>query len=137
MSDHPFWGVGWRFPLQIEKDGAGKERVALARHEAAIRESIWIILGTSRGERVMRPDFGCDIKRLIFAENNTATAGLAIFYVREALRKWEPRIVLLGVDANPAPDTQRAHLLITVDYRTIATNTVQNMVYPFYLGSRG
>lgn len=83
----------------------------------------------------MRPDFGADLKRLVFAPNNTSTAGLAIFYVQEALKKWEPRIELMNVDADPDPEN--AHiLLITIDYRIISTNTEHNLVYPFYLGSQ-
>lgn len=129
MAEQAFLGVGWKFPIQVEAN-----RVAISKYVESIEESIRIILGTSRAERVMRPDFGADLKRLVFSPNNTSTAGLAIFYVQEALRKWEPRIELLNVDANP--DGKDANmLLITVDYRIISTNTEHNLVYPFYLGS--
>lgn len=139
MAEQAFLGVGWRFPIGIER-AEGISRIAISAYHRSIEESIRIILGTSRGERVMRPDFGCDLQRLVFAPNNTSTAGLAIFYVQEALGKWEPRIELLTVDANPAPDQpdkKEAHLLlITIEYRVISTNTEQNLVYPFYLGGQ-
>ena len=135
MPEQTFLGVGWRFPVQIATDEDGEERIALSRYAQSVEESIRIILGTARGERVMRPDFGADLNRLSFSPNNTSTAGLAIFYVQEALTKWEPRIELLDVDAEQDGNDANT-LLITVDYRIVSTNTEHNLVYPFYLGSK-
>lgn len=134
MAEREFLGVGWRFPVQVQA-AAGPpvvRRIAISAYEQSIEESIRLVLGTTRGERLMRPDFGSDLHRLAFAPNNAATAGLAIFYVQQALRKWEPRIDLLAVDARPDPDTA-AVLLVDVSYRIIATNNERNLVYPFYL----
>ncbi len=130
MAEQAFLGVGWKFPVQVDAN-----KVAISRYDELVQESIRIILGTSRGERVMRPDFGADLKRLAFSPNNTSTAGLAIFYVQESLRKWEPRIELLNVDANPDSESSQI-LLITIEYRIVSTNTEHNLVYPFYLGSQ-
>lgn len=130
MAEQAFLGVGWRFPIQLD----ARNRVAMAKHAESIEASIKIILTTSKGERVMRPDFGADLKRLAFSANSPSTAGLAIFFVREALAKWEPRIELLNVDADP-DDNDANRLLISIDYRIVATNTEHNLVYPFYLGS--
>jgi phage baseplate assembly protein W len=81
----------------------------------------------------MRPDFGCGLHELVYSVNDTSTASLAIFYVEEALKKWEPRIELIKVDANAdAKDGER--LIISIEYRIISTNTRHNLVYPFYLG---
>lgn len=91
-----------------------------------------IILGTAKGERVMRPDFGCGINELVFAPNNTSTATLITFYIKEALLKWEPRIELLKVNAE-ADETEQNKLIITIDYMVKTTNTRDNLVYPFYL----
>lgn len=131
MAQQSFLGVGWRFPVDVETENQ-PTRLAVSAYEELIEESIRIILGTSKGERVMRPDFGCDLKRLVYSPNNTATAGLAIFYVQQALKKWEARIVLLGVDANPDTSNQ-SQLMISVHYRVVATNNERNLVYPFYL----
>ena len=130
MAEQTFLGVGWKFPVQVDAN-----RVAVSRYAECVEESIRIILGTSRRERVMRPDFGADLKRLVFSPNNTSTAGLAIFHVQEALRKWEPRIELLDVDADPDEEDDNL-LLITIEYRIVSTNTEHNLVYPFYLGSQ-
>src|SRR6185503_18328571 len=91
-------------------------QIAMARHEESIRQSIWIILGTARGERALRPDFGCGIHDLVFAVNNASTAGLAAQTVRQALILWEPRIDLLDVQVTSKPGEANA-LLIRIDYR--------------------
>ncbi len=133
MAERGFLGVGWQFPIGVGTGPDRIARIAVSAYERSIEESIRIVLGTSPGERLMRPNFGCDVNRLVFALNNTSTAGLAMFHVREALEKWEPRIELLAVDAEPDPDSADT-MLIRIDYRIIATNTEHNLVYPFYLG---
>lgn len=123
-----FLGVGWRFPVGTDE----ASRIALSSFEDSVRESILLILRTARGERVMRPDFGCDIHALLFAKNDMTTAGLAAFHVERALSRWEPRIELVRVEA--APDQAVGNrLLVQIQYRVISTNTVFNLVYPFYL----
>lgn len=122
-----FLGIGVSFPLQIE---GGK--LKWSAYEESIEESIMLILSTAKGERVMRPRFGCGLSELVFAKNDMSTASLAIFYVEEALKEWEPRIELVKVDANP--DTEEGNKLkIEIEYRVISTNNRYNLVYPFYL----
>ena len=123
-----FLGKGWRFPVDVNRNGT----VATSVDEELVRESIVIILGTAPGERVMRPDFGCEIHDLLFAPNNTTTAGLAAHYVTDALQKWEPRVDNIEVDADPSPE-QPNKLLINIRYTVRATNNRHNFVYPFYL----
>jgi len=83
-----FLGKGWSFPVDQDE----QHRIAMSRGEESIRESIWIILATAPGERVMRPDFGCGLHHLVFAVNESATLGLVKKEVLEALVRWEPRI---------------------------------------------
>lgn len=124
-----FLGTGWSFPLAA-RDGA----VALVDGEENIRQSIWIILATAPGERLLRPDFGCGIHDLVFGVNGAATAGRAAEEVRRALVLWEPRVDQLAVSAAPNPDpAAESRLLIEIGYRVRATNTRHNLVYPFYL----
>lgn len=121
-----FLGTGWNFPVELER-----RRIATAPGEDSIEDAIWIILGTARGERVMRPDFGCGIHDLVFAVNNASTAGLVAYEVRQALLLWEPRIDVL--DVRVELDGSGDVLLIHVEYEVRATNNVFNLVYPFYL----
>ncbi len=66
---------------------------------ASVRQAILLLMTTIPGERVMRPDYGCDLHRLVFSPNDATTHGLAIHYVRQALRRWEPRVDILDLDA--------------------------------------
>jgi uncharacterized protein len=129
MTSSDFLGLGWNFPIDVDTDG----QVELAPDgEEGVRQSIWTILGTSRGERVMRPDFGCGIHDLLFGVNNAATANAVAGAVRDALAAWEPRIDVLDVYA--VPDPSRPSLLtIEINYQVRSTNSRFNLVYPFYL----
>lgn len=121
-----FLGTGWTFPIKVNRRGG----LSYSQHEKDIEESIYIILGTSKGERIMRPDFGCGIHDFIFSPADEFTMQSIKNRVEEALRDWEPRIDLLGVDVSPAESNR---LIINIEYRVRSTNTFYNLVYPFYL----
>ena len=120
-------GRGFAFPLQKSPRGGIQE----AQHAQKVRQSILVILGTQYGERLMRPTFGCNLRTLVFAPNNAATANLARYYVEEGLRTWEPRLILDEVVV--ANDHAQARLVIQVHYHLRTTYEPQNLVYPFYL----
>ena len=121
-------GRGWKYPFMLDE----RHEVALSEGEDDIQEAIWIILSTAFGERLMHPDFGCGIHDLVFAPNNTGTAGLARYYVEDALVRWEPRIDIEEVEVQADP-AQPELLLISVSYRVRSTDSRYNLVYPFYL----
>jgi uncharacterized protein len=123
-----FLGIGLRFPLQITPQG----RIALSRADRRVEESIYLVLGTKVGERVMMPDFGCAIHDLVFAPNNASTRTRAIDAVRRALVLFEPRIDVLEVSADTAPAEPNL-LLLRIDYRLRTSNSINNLVYPFFL----
>jgi phage baseplate assembly protein W len=127
-----FLGVGWQFPVGIDAHDAAKKRFARAEYEESIQQAIQIILFTAKGERIMRPDFGCGIHELVFAPNDASTRGMAEHHVREALLRWEPRIDVLEVRAIAA-GAQEEELRISIDYRVQTTDSRFNLVYPFYL----
>lgn len=122
-----FVGTGWSFPP--EADGRGG--IALVSGPDNVARAIQIILGTPLGQRVMRPTFGCRLQELVFAPLNPETLGIAELYVQEALTFWEPRIELLDVIAQIAPE-QPAMMLITINYVIKATHDRRSLVYPFY-----
>ena len=124
-----FLGIGWGFPIRKDKE---TNRLALAAHEESIKQAIWIIISTARGERVMRPDFGCGIHELVFAPNDAATRGMAHHHVSEALRIWEPRIEVLDITVKAA-GIQGEVLNIGIEYLVRTTDNRFNLVYPFYL----
>jgi phage baseplate assembly protein W len=123
-----FLGKGWKYPVEIDRSGS----VAFSEQEELIRQSIFIILGTAPGERVMRPTFGCEIHELLYAPNNQSTASLAAHYCEEALQKWEGLIKDIEVEASPSREEPN-RLDIVIRYRVRATQVSRNLVYPFYL----
>lgn len=123
-----FFGTGWAFPLSRDTGG-----IKLAVNERSIQEAIRIILGTSPGERLMRPDFGCGIHDLVFSVNSSSLTGRLEQRVRDALTRWEPRIDLLDVRVS-SMSKQPTTMLIHIEYRVRSTNNRFNLVYPFYLG---
>ncbi|MBW4631789.1 MAG: GPW/gp25 family protein [Iphinoe sp. HA4291-MV1] len=123
-----FLGKGVGFPVTVP-NGA----IAPAEYEESIRQSVWIILGTAKGERIMRPDFGCGIYELVFEVDSASTAGKVSQAVREALLLFEPRIDVLDVQVTSVFDSDGSKLLISIDYEVRATNNAFNLVYPFYL----
>jgi phage baseplate assembly protein W len=123
-----FLGRGWAYPVVFDPYTG---TVAAAEYEDDIRQSIRIIIGTGRGERVMRPGFGCGIHDLVFTAIDTTALTRVEETVRDALTKYEARIELLQVRADPA-EAVNGKLLVIIDYRVRATNQTGNLVYPFY-----
>ena len=128
LAPRDFLGTGWGAPLGVD----GRGGIGLISGERAIERSVLNILSTAKGERRMRPRFGCGIHDLVFAPNDPTTAGLIQSQVIEALGWWEPRIDVIGVDVEPDSD-QDGLMLIGVRYVIKSTNAERNLVYPFYL----
>ena len=130
MPENKLVGRGWTFPVGPSGSGG----ISLSSGHSEIAESIRLILGTSPGERMMRPNFGCQIHELVFAPLTGDTLGLCRRYVEEALGWWEPRIDVIEVTAENDPsDDFHARLLVAVQYRIRATKDERTLVYPFYL----
>lgn len=123
-----FLGSGWSFPVCLGADGL----IDMAAFEEDIDQAIKIILGTDRGERVMRPDFGAGLNSFVFEPVSATTMQLVKTRVEESLIDWEPRIDVELVKVTTDP-VDRNRLIIDVTYRVRATNSVRNLVYPFYL----
>lgn len=127
--DEDFLGEGWAFPVGV--DGSGE--IETAAREQDIEEAIRIIIGTAKGERVMRPEFGCGIHDYVFDTVNASTRTLIETTVEEALIEWEPRIAVENVEVS-TDRLANGELTISVDYRVRSSNNEYNLVYPFYVG---
>lgn len=124
-----FLGRGWKFPVQVDP---ATGRIRMSEYEEDIAESIRIILGTSKGERVMRPDFGCDMREFVFGTTDDTTLRMLEGSIVEAIRIWEPRVE--EVEVNAIPDrTDPGKVQIRIQYLVRTTNNLFNQVYPFYL----
>lgn len=134
MDEEKDWmGRGWAYPVRIDPATGG---IATAAYETDIRQSIIIILGTPRGSRVMRPDFGCGIHELAFEIIDVAMLTRLETSVRDALTRYEARIELLSVHADPLRSADGL-LLVELEYRVRRTNQSGNLVYPFYFREGG
>lgn len=127
-DDRDFLGKGLRFPVAVNLNGG----VSQSQLEENVRQSIFIILGTAPGERIMRPDFGCRIHDLMFAPNNDITAARAEVYCEEAIYKYEPRIDKVVCRATSNPDAPN-RLDVKLEYVIAGKHDKRNLVFPFYL----
>ena len=97
--------------LQISSTGG----IAMVEDDDVIRQGLLLLLSTAPGERVMRPEYGCHLNRLVFSRADQGTAGLAIHYVRQAVTRWEPRVEITHLDAAADPD-DAGRLVIELRY---------------------
>lgn len=122
-------GQGLGQPLA--PDDAG--RLPCVAGPEKVRQAIFTILDTDPGERLMRPEFGCGLRRHLMAPNNPATRAAIARDIGQALTRWEPRIRLLDVQVSPTDD--RAMVLIEIHYAQVLDARQDVLVYPFYLES--
>ncbi|MCB0580445.1 MAG: GPW/gp25 family protein [Phaeodactylibacter sp.] len=124
-----FTGKGWAFPPAFNRHTGAADMV---KGEDDIRESIFILLSTTMGERPLLPEYGCDIDLLLFERLDATIKSMAKQIIETALTLHEPRIRILDIDVRENPN-QEGVLDIHIQYVIKATNTRRNMVYPYYL----
>ena len=135
MKEKEFLGRGLKFPLQVDPR-TGK--IAMAEHEEDIREAIGIILRTTQGERVMRPEFGAKTLDYAFAPVSSSLTNSIAHELRLILLEQEPRIRDVEIRCEDL-NQREGSVVIHVSYTVRSTNNRYNHVYPFYVteGSEG
>jgi phage baseplate assembly protein W len=134
MNTHHY--RAWRFlhpDLDMPEDWAGLSfsptgGIEMVGERDSVRQAVLLLLSTRTGERVMRPDYGCDLHKLVFSPNDDTTAGLAMHYVRQALDRWEPRIVIERLDAG-RDEAYPERLNILLEYRISSSNTKDSLMF--------
>jgi len=112
-------------------------RIALVDGLASVRQSLLLLLSTVPGERVMRPDYGCNLHLLVFSPNDETTHGLAIHCVREAVSRWEPRAEIVDMDATRSAEApERIALQLHYRLRQTLQNDVLDMSFDLQPPSR-
>lgn len=124
-----FLGKGFKFPIQVDEI-TGKMKTS--SYEEDIKEAIYIILMTKKGERVMNPDFGCGAYEYVFDTMDYTTLSMMEREVREALTLWEPRITDLEVNLE-VDEAQEGCVQVKIGYTVRSTNNPYNLVFPFYI----
>lgn len=131
-TNKEYLGTGWSFPPAFDRES---ESVIMVSAEKDIEQSLEILLSTSLGERVMRADYGCNLKDYQFESMDSSLIGFLKDLVERSILYYEPRIKLERVDITEADSFELIEglLKITVHYEIEGTNTRYNYVYDFYL----
>jgi uncharacterized protein len=130
MAQSLFLGKGWRFPILPDASGA----LGYVSGDKNVEQSLHILLMTRLGERVMRSDFGTEAPRLVFAPGSTQYLRLLEKSVQDAVVNWEPRVDLTTVTAEADP-VNPFQVTVSISYTVRQTNTSNNVVFPYYLGT--
>ena len=126
---HPDFDIGAeRLGLGVSTTGG----IAMVEDSQSVRQAILLLMTTRPGERVMRPEYGCNLHRLVFEPNDATTQGLAIHYVRQAIERWEPRAEILHLDANANP-LNPTEMVVELAYRVRRTGATDTLSVPFSL----
>jgi len=130
MSERAFLGAGMKFPPQIDP---GTGRFAVSAREPSVRESVYLILMTHQGERWLEPGFGGRMMSYTFMDTSPTTLRILSDELRGLLLQQEPRIGEVEVEVDPK--AREGCLLVSVTYTVAASNTRDNLVFPFYLNA--
>lgn len=121
-----FLGRGWAFPVTFLRESS---QVSLVENEEDIRQSLIILLNTTIGERVLRPEYGANMEDLLFEALNVTTATMITNRIKRAILFHEPRVKVEEIDMKP--DFQEGRVEVLISYFIISTNNRQNLVYPY------
>lgn len=117
-------GRGWSFPVRVE---AESHELEYADGPEKVRQAILLVLETEPGERIMRPTFGCGLRRYLMKPNTVAVRALIKRDVELALANWEPRIQVTSVDVTPGDDPSL--VVIAIAYVHLRTRRPDNLVH--------
>ncbi|MBN3584701.1 GPW/gp25 family protein [Algoriphagus aestuarii] len=125
-EEKSFLGRGWAFPVSFSLES---QKARLAENEEDIQQSLIILLNTTLGERVMRPDYGANMEDLLFEALNVTTANMIANRIKQAILYHEPRVKTEDIDLRP--NYNEGRIEVVVSYLIIATNNRRNLVYPY------
>lgn len=125
-----FLGIGWSFPPEFNKT---EGNVTMTTDVEDINNSLIILLSTRPGERVMFPNYGCDLQEMLFKPLDLTLITQMRGVIERAILYHEPRINIIDIDITTIEESE-GQVLIHVDYEVRNTNTRSNIVFPFYKG---
>jgi len=124
-----FLGIGWKFPPSFDKSTGS---IMLVSEEEDIKESLYVLMSTKPGERIMLPDFGCDLHKMVFESIDTTVLTQIKSMIQRSILFFEPRIILNDISVR-MDENEDGRLLIELFYTIRKTNKRSNMVYPYYI----
>jgi len=132
MEQGDFRGTGWRMPITPQIGGG----LGYVSGDDNVAQSLWLMLKTATGERLMRPEFGTTVPDLVFEADSEQNMFRLRDAVLDAIRRWEPRVEVQPTDITTSAKGE-GNVEVSVSYRVLRTNTRRNLVFPFYLASGG
>lgn len=123
-----FLGIGWSFPPEFNKT---EGNVTMTTDVEDINNSLIVLLSTRPGERVMFPNYGCDLQEMLFRPLETTLITQMKGIIERAILYHEPRINIMSIEIDTT-DELEGQVLIRIDYEVRNTNTRSNIVFPFY-----
>ncbi len=131
MEQQSFLGRGWAFPPSFNKNSG---TTSMVEEVDDINQSLEILLSTSLGERILQPEYGCNLSDFQFEPINANFVALIKDLVKTAILYYEPRINVENIDITESTDQEviEGILFISVDYIVRSTNSRFNFVFPFY-----
>ena len=128
-KNRSFLGRGWKFPPTFNKS---RRHAEMVEHEEDIREALHIILLTTKGERILQPEFGSDLKRHLFESITNTKITELTEDIRRAILLGEPRVICNQIEARRDIQNE-ALILFKINYTVRSTNNRSNIVFPFYI----
>lgn len=132
MEKKEYLGCGIKFPIEVNR---ATGRFCMSRGEESVREAVYTILMTQKGERFVRPEFGSRILSYTFMDVSDTRIHMMAKELKDTIEEQEPRVSQVEVEAEPR--LEKGCLILHVSYRIRATNTRDNLVFPFYLYGQG
>lgn len=129
-TEQQFLGTGWSFPPTFVREH--QNSVVMAQGNTDIRQSLWLVLSTRLGERIILPQFGSQIWEMVFQGVDRTLITRVQEMVRDAILNWEPRIDVISIEIQPVA-TPQGVLEVDISYVVRSTNARSNFVYPFYI----
>lgn len=130
MEKNMFLGTGFQFPPCVDP---GTGRFLTSSGEQSVKESVYLILMTQRGERWVIPEFGSDLLSYTFMDPSVTMLNVMSNSLRSVLLEQEPRISDVQIEIDP--QVQDGCLIVNIQYRVTESNTRDNLVFPFYLNA--
>lgn len=122
-----FLGRGWAFPPEFDPL---THSVRMVEQEDDIWQSLQILFSTSIRERVLQPEYGCNLEDYVFTPMNISLLAYLEDLIKRNIALHEPRIKLERLDI--VTTEAEGKLDVEVSYLVRSTNTRFNRVYPFY-----
>lgn len=130
MEDNTYLGSGLRFPVQVNP---ATGRAVMADGAQSVRESVYIILMTQKGERFTREDFGSRLLSYTFMDTSVTRMNMMARELEQTLLEQEPR--LSDVEVRVKPELDRGCLIVDINYGIVGSYTRDSLVFPFYLNA--